>query len=117
MLRAYLRTPVRFWFRFGMVASLLWFVIGTLWHWTSLGQESANSYMRHLQVCQAKTGNQSIECVAYAGKQLTSSQSNAWPTAIGESLFQIALVWLISVIVILGTRWAARALESGPAVA
>jgi hypothetical protein len=77
MLRAYLRTPVRFWFRLGTVASLLWFVIGTLWHWANLGQQSTNSYMRHLQICRANAGNQVVACFDHAEKQLALSQSNA----------------------------------------
>ena len=104
-------------FEQGLVSSVLWFVIATLWHWLSLSHEVVNSYMRHIQVCQATAKGHDISCIARAGHQLDTGQSNTWPMAVGESLLQLVIFWFVGLVLIAGSRWAIRALEPSATIA
>jgi hypothetical protein len=111
MIDAFLRTPLRFWFRAAVVASLLWLVIATLWHWAALTREVAVAEMRHLYVCHAAGNGSGSACFTRAEHQLDVSRANALPTAIGVSALQLVLLWVVGTIGIGGARWALRALR------
>ena len=117
MLQAYLRIPLRVWVRLGIVASLLWLVITTLWHWTTLGSEMATDYMRHLQVCQTTRELSVDACFLRAGHQLDVSRASIWQLAVGLSMLQLALLWFIGLVLIAGSRWAFRAFKTLPMAA
>ncbi len=111
MLRRFALIPLRFWFRLAVVATMLWFIIGSLWHWKALAQETVAQDMRQIAICQSRRIVDTAECLARAVTQLNTNRANAIPLAISESAFQIVLLWVIGAIVIFGIRWAIRALD------
>jgi hypothetical protein len=111
MIDAFLRTPLRFWFRVAAVASVLWLLIATPWHWAALMQEMTNSNMRHLYVCHAAGSGYGSACFIRAEHQLGVSRTNAWPMAIGESALQLVLLWIFGTVAIGGAGWALRAVR------
>lgn len=111
MTEAFLRIPVRFWLRVGVVASLLWLVVATLWHWLAISHETVMLYLHHLQLCQADKSHPGNDCAIRAGLQFNNNRSSVWSMALFQSAVQIAFLWLLGCILIAGTRWAGRALR------
>lgn len=57
MLERFVDTPLRFWFRLAVVASVVWFVIASLLHWATLAREMVSEEMRHISSCQCTTAS------------------------------------------------------------
>lgn len=111
MLRSFALTPLRFWFRLAVVATVLWFIIASLWHWKTLAQEMVAQDIHQIAICQSSRIVDTSGCLARAVTQLNNNRSNAISLAISESALQIVLLWVVGAIVIFGIRWAVRALD------
>ena len=114
MLQLFVRTPLRFWFRLGIAASIIWVVLATLWHWTAFGRETASAYMHHSNICRSNGSGFGSACMTLAQHQLDAGYENAWFMAIAESLLQLSILWFVGVVIVIGTRWAAQVFEPAP---
>lgn len=103
------KAPLRFWLRIGFAASMLWIVLATFLHWATFGHEMVSDYMRHLKGCQLSANSFARPCLLRAEHQLDVSRTNALPVAIAVTLLQLALLWLVGGVIVMGARWANRA--------
>lgn len=103
------KSPLRFWLRIGFAASILWIVLATFLHWATFGREAVGDYMHHLQACQLSADSFARPCLIRAEHQLDVSRTNVLPMAIAVTLLQLALLWLVGGVIVMGARWANRA--------
>ncbi|WP_267389223.1 helix-turn-helix transcriptional regulator [Sphingomonas sp. GC_Shp_3] len=111
------KAPLRFWLRIGFVASILWIVLATFFHSVTFRHEMVSDYMRHLKACQLSANSFAKPCLIHAEHQLDVSRANALPMAIAVTLLQLAVLWLVGSVMVIGARWAnhARRLTGGAA--
>jgi len=112
MIGAFLRIPLRFWLRIGVVASLIWLPVTILRNWWTWTAEIVHSEMHHLQLCHSGENRLLNGCMALARQQFESNRLYVWPMAAGESVVQLAMLWIIGCVVLMGMRWACRALPA-----
>ena len=109
MFQRFIQTPLKFWFRMGVVFIIPWLMAATLWHVSSLSREVDRDLSRHLQECYSN-GKFDYTCGERARDLLVQGYHNAWFTAFGVSLLQLFLLWVAGIVIVTGTRWAAHAL-------
>ncbi len=109
MFQAFLRTSLRFWFRLGLVLTVPWLIGATLWHVAAAGREANWHLSRDLQACDINGQIDSV-CIHKATALFRFDMYNEWFWALTSSAEQLALLWIIGLILVAGLRWAARAL-------